>query len=706
MKVSDTIAKLLANENLTIIRASDSTAYFDTSTRVLSIPNWKEMSDELEVMFIAHEVGHALYTHHDEWTTLTDSVDSKIRRTIKGYFNCIEDARIERNMKERYPGLRKTFFSGYKELMARDFFRIGRKDVNKLTFIDRLNIHFKVGYSAGIKFNAAEMVYIRKTETIQSVEDAFNLALECYEFAKTQQEEQKIEFEQDGLHSDEDESEEDEDESEEDEGSSFDYNEDEEDESEDGDDEDSFESSDHTKSSSESNNEEDLESITDKALNENLEDLADTSTEYRYYQFVEKMFRDPTVTYKTIISETDVCDKFLKQDSKMHFESFMKDSERVVNYLVKEFEMRKSATAYARTTIAKSGSLNTNKLYAHTLTDDIFKRISRVPTGKNHGMIFLLDWSGSMSQNIESSIKQLINLVMFCRRINIPFEVYAFSSDHAMRKCKDRETYLTEIRSWMTELASSKDKNVIFSNCNFSLLNFFSSKMSNSEFNVIAKRMLADTLKWAEGYGLNCTPLNDALLHMLKYIPMYKRANNIEKLSLVTLTDGASGQLYSNKQISPTSWNSGHRVKVKNFVQDNLTNKTYELINDKLGYTDSLLQMITHRYDVDTIGMFLSSNHPRQVRQAHIDNVGSKATEFQIEQIRHEMKREGFFTLPSVGYKELFLINDIATKITDEKELSVDANSSAASIARQMTRNITKKRECRIVLDKFIGHVA
>ena len=67
-------------------------------------------------------------------------------------------------------------------------------------------------------------------------------------------------------------------------------------------------------------------------------------------------------------------------------------------------------------------------LSKYKFTDDIFKKLTIVPDAKNHGMIVLVDWSGSMSDVLSSVIQQLMNLAWFCRKINIPFEVYAFSN--------------------------------------------------------------------------------------------------------------------------------------------------------------------------------------------------------------------------------------------------------------------------------------
>ena len=47
---------------------------------------------------------------------------------------------------------------------------------------------------------------------------------------------------------------------------------------------------------------------------------------------------------------------------------------------------------------------------------------------KNHGIVILLDWSGSMNNIMQSTIGQLLILTDFCRKVGVPFEVYAFTN--------------------------------------------------------------------------------------------------------------------------------------------------------------------------------------------------------------------------------------------------------------------------------------
>ena len=107
--------------------------------------------------------------------------------------------------------------------------------------------------------------------------------------------------------------------------------------------------------------------------------------------------------------------------------SALRKMQKSVNYVVKQFEMKKSADEYKRSATSKTGVVDTNKLFKYKLTDDIFK-VTVVPEGKNHGLVMCLDWSGSIRYQLLDTLKQTYNLIWFCRKANIPFRVYGFQS--------------------------------------------------------------------------------------------------------------------------------------------------------------------------------------------------------------------------------------------------------------------------------------
>ena len=122
-EIKGALAKLLATENLTVEHCKCETASFDVINRVLSLPLWIA-SESVYDMLVGHEVGHALYTPADEWEGMLD--------VPKSYVNILEDVRIEKAMKDKFPGLRKDFFNGYKELNDKDFFGLNFLELEEL----------------------------------------------------------------------------------------------------------------------------------------------------------------------------------------------------------------------------------------------------------------------------------------------------------------------------------------------------------------------------------------------------------------------------------------------------------------------------------------------------------------------------------------------------------------------------------------------
>jgi hypothetical protein len=182
-----TIAKLLATENITVIQEKVSTASFDVKNRVLRLPLWSETTPETLDHLIGHEVGHALFTPLAGWH---DAVCSK-GSAFKSYLNVVEDARIEKLIQRKYPGLRSSFIKSYRKLLADGFFGGDIATINKMGLIDRINVYFKCGMSAGIKFETNERVWLQRIESAETWEQVQQIAEELFAFAKQKAEEEE-----------------------------------------------------------------------------------------------------------------------------------------------------------------------------------------------------------------------------------------------------------------------------------------------------------------------------------------------------------------------------------------------------------------------------------------------------------------------------------------------------------------------------------
>lgn len=161
------LAKLLASENIRIEHQKVATAAFNLRDRALILPIWKEMSADLYDLLIGHEIGHALYTPAEGWH---DAIEDG-GNGIKSFLNILEDARIERKVKDKYPGIRKNFYAGYQELFDNNFFGVKGKDLTKLRFIDRINLHYKVGAFLNIQFSEDEKAILRRIDVLETWED-------------------------------------------------------------------------------------------------------------------------------------------------------------------------------------------------------------------------------------------------------------------------------------------------------------------------------------------------------------------------------------------------------------------------------------------------------------------------------------------------------------------------------------------------------
>lgn len=726
MKASDLSARLLATENLSVIRARTRTASFDIKSRVLTLPMWKEMTPEVEDMLIGHEVGHALYTGEEYLEPIKEN------HKMMGYLNIIEDVRIEKLIKRKYPGLRKRMNEGYKQLNDRDFFGVKTiQNFDDLLLIDKINLYFKVGFNCGVTFTADEKVFVNRAERTETVEDVIQLAKDIYAYAKEKAEERKERGKAEGLDQEEADEED------------FDYDTEDFEEADD-DEEDQFERPANKSGSSKENDdksEEDLEAKTDRAFQRKLEDLADESTEYRYWQFETSRIDNVIVSYKDILNETRSTEawdadtemveretRYMDENQKatylkqrqIDFENFKVDTARTVNYLVKEFEMKKSAQLYKRAQTSKIGSLDMRKVYAYKIKDDLFKRVTTLPQGKNHGMIMLVDWSGSMNDVLVDTLKQVVNLAQFCNRVQIPYRVFAFTTQYndilsekigyeayhdLMRKNREHKIKLLE-----------RDGNFIDAATGYHLLELFSSKMSMSEFNSMSKRVLDHRFNWNKGYSTGGTPLNESLVWVYKNLGEFIKNNNIEKTTFITLSDGegnsfgtmdgrgSRGLDEARNESTAEGWK---RIKMKHFIKDEVTQKTYELTRDSTTQADVVLKMIKDRYNVSIVGFHICRNHRRDLHGVINCNIPGYQGDRDalVEQWRKSFRDNNFASVKNTARDDLFIIPQNATKIV-EGELEVDAKAKATAIAKNFSKYLNVKKTSRILLNRFVTLIA
>ena len=723
------LAKLLATENITVQHSpSAKTAMFDVKNRVLILPVWREMSNDLYDMLVVHEVGHALDTPADGWmdaladiaTRVTGSASNKAVAAVKGFLNVIEDARIDKRQKRRFPGARRNYVKGYAELIEKDFFGTKTKDVNSMTFIDRLNIYFKGGAMSGIKFTAEEKAMVAKVDAAETFDEVMALTEEIFAWSKTKQEQDEPETDMDDMRaksgmSDDDEYEFGDDQSDEDEsededsssGSSYDDDSEDQDEDDASDSDDTDDGNGDDKRDSDpldmeaTKHEDDIpESETEKAWQKNQDDLVVKSDEeYVYVKIPRPVKYDQVVNdYKVVLADQRECvasfyNKDWLQLVRQELQKFKADENASISFMVKEFEMRKSADEYSRTSISKTGVIDTNKLHSYRYNDDLFRRITTVASGKNHGFVMFVDWSGSMDIHLKKTVKQLLSLTMFCKRVQIPFEVYSFRSTTGFDYDKGRVN---------NAFFTTKQNELSFDN--FMARNLLSSRMNTAEFNDAMFHLYI----MACGGHLRCdslqsTPLNECIGTADLIINRFKVQSRVQIVNTIFLTDGDSDPIGHVNHL-PSSWK-----KRKYILQDEITKKTYDIRRGEYAYrdpyseksmTDLLLRVLKDRTGCNLIGFYITSYG---FGQAYSRVNGQNGEAFKKASV--DWKQNGFFGATTSGYDEYYIINQKTFDVSSGN-LKIDSNMTKNKMAKEFIKFSEKKAVSRVLLSRFVKRIA
>lgn len=709
LEVKGSLAKCLATENLIIEHKKVSTASFDVDRRILVLPMWDKASATVYDLLVGHEVGHALFTDNIDWTVDYSDVP-------KDFINVIEDVRVERLMKKKYAGLAKTFYNGYNELNSDDFFSVKDENLDNLSFIDRINMYFKIGAFHNIAFSDQENEFVTRISQLETFQEVLDISREIVQFLnyKKKQLTEMPEIVQNQGES----------------GEEVDLPENSEQNAPNDSMDIEQESQESSSTDGESQGEEsvtmeqetpsgsgsdpsdkhgdEFESKTSQSFDEKAQDLTNKFGQETLY--VEL----PEIILENVVIPND----YIHSKCKEHYQSgpwvsewyasvsqdylsYKKSAEKEVSYLVKEFECKKSADQYARSTTARTGILDTSKLHTYKYNEDLFKKVSVIPDGKNHGLIFILDWSGSMCDWILDTCKQMYNLIWFCKKVNIPFEVYAFTVD-----CNS----YVDIQPNHPPIYN-KVANVVAPENSFRLLNFFSSKTSTRELDVQMKNIWAACHGFQKKSGsvprhldLSGSPLGDTMLALHALIPDFQRKNKLQKVNVVFLTDG-EGYVNPTTQTKKNSSSQEYIgfTKAYNTTIRNRKNgrvyPSYEHGNFPQ-YSKVLLSTLKDKFP--TVNFINFRVVPgKDFRTCHT----WYGREFgHYEKAKTVYRKEQFISFPGTGYDQFNVIP--TTTLSQDEKFDVEEGATKAQIKTAFSKMLGKKKTNKKLLSSFVDLIA
>ena len=716
-QLQSNIAKLLARENITVIHSDVPTACFDLKNRVMRLPLWKDFGKVVYDMLISHEVGHALF---DDYGIIEEYLDGK---GIPAGLNVIDDIRIERKVQDKYPSLPKIFLAAYKTLVEKDLFEISGKDVSQFGFLDRLNLHAKIGHLIDIPLDDKETDFFNRCYAAETTQDVIDLYEEYKEIEKEKPKEKEGEKSDNGQPSDKEES-----------GS--------EDGSGSPDNEETDDSGDNSEESASSNDsstdpEETGDCVPEESLNssdeseeveshdsngenpsaedstEHLEEVSETmdsfeknvSQDFNHLDESQiqtlipskSKFDQATNSYKKIIENRLSSTRFSFDRETSQFQAdflkYKKNMKKKVGVLIREFERRKAAFRYTRSSESRVGTIDVNKMHKYRYDDQIFNTVTTLADGKNHGMIFYIDYSASMAGVLKHVIDQTLNLVYFCKRMSIPFEVYSYT-----------DFYGTNYESFPNEIDISR----------LVLNNILSSSMSKSDFNLGFEQLY---YQYRNGVyyastgtleKLGGTPLNSVILGANHHCNDFQKKHRVDKLNVIILSDGDSQAALTN---------SGKRAGIAIFEGKKVDLSRKRVLSGG-GYRrgtlctfrdmqqEAALQLLRKKATV--IGMFLPSTQGSAKAKMGL-------AEDKFDTVVKMYQKKGFVCLPEGcgGYDSLMILPS-NLEIEDEtfdhfdsdgKDIK-DDRSEQTRLAKEFSKVHGRNKQSRVILTRFAELIA
>jgi len=401
------------------------------------------------------------------------------------------------------------------------------------------------------------------------------------------------------------------------------------------------------------------------------------------------------------------------------FVDFRNKNKKTVEYLAKEFEMKKAADAHSRTATANSGIIDTGILHTYKYNEHIFKKINVTADGKNHGLVMVVDWSGSMGRNIKGTIEQMMVLVMFAKRVNIPFEVFLFSDSYHSEMMKGASGRLAS-ESW-THKDDGKEGDLIIDKHH--LLNVFSSRMRANELHTAYINMTAIANAYDRTYGhyygssyrslpsklnLGGTPLNASLLAINTFIPEFKAKNGVQIVNLIYLTDGDSSggnTVWKRRGDDHDTERFGSKKNV--LLRDTVTKKEYEISDSyyirfsRGSVTNALVEALRDKHSCNVVNFYIID------RFKHYDASEFSTADIPPQVILSKFRKEGHIIAENYGgWSELYLIKGGRDLGVNESILEVKEDAKRGEIKRAFSKFNKGKLKNRLVLSKFVDMVA
>jgi hypothetical protein len=393
-----------------------------------------------------------------------------------------------------------------------------------------------------------------------------------------------------------------------------------------------------------------------------------------------------------------------------------------VRQLVAQFERRKAADEIRRERPKQTGNLNLDKLHQYRTHDDIFLSKIIKQDGKNHGIVFMLDFSGSMSGSVKNCFLQILQLVWFCERAKIPFEVFTYTEQnyHILKAC-----------GMKNQLEVKKKRECPYS-LNYDdtrLLNIASSRDSAEEREELLALLYQTLVTGSNGrtglLHMGGTPTVEAISLASQFMVEWVKTNNIQIPTLMVVTDGAPNGINCTNQTGEAVCFYGYQNRI--VVMDEVLGRgsVIESTEQTQGVEfphrviHTILDGLRERINARCVGMFVG---PRSLterdfvsfcmsRAEQVKLWGARGNHLDISSTARfkaakEAYEDGTIIVHSdryPGYDCYFLIK--TPKIVKDEDATA-TNGNFTKVKNAFVKTMGRRSSSRVFLTRYIDIVA
>jgi hypothetical protein len=309
--------------------------------------------------------------------------------------------------------------------------------------------------------------------------------------------------------------------------------------------------------------------------------------------------------------------------------------------------------------------------------------------------------------------KQLFNLVWFCKKVSIPFEVYAFTNEWRRGEYDyENDRYVAADRTPHYE----KKESLLIVDETFSMMNILTSKVNAKQLEhqmlniwrlaYCFGRTYSSPYTYSNRMCLSGTPLNEALISLHQILPKFQKENKLQKVQCIVLTDGEANQLTYHKEMKrhwekTPSLCSGYVYPDTTLLRDRKLGTTYKVDYGYHAFTDTLLKNLKDKFSsTNFIGIrvleprcairFIQLYHP--------------STDKQWDKIQSDWKKLKSFTITNSGYDAYFGLS--ASALSQDTEFEVAEDATKSQIKSAFVKSLKTKKLNKKVLGEFISLVA